>query len=447
MNAKVAVIVSTFLETYINDIIAILPQPEDFKVYCYTDFYSLSGVYESIPSHIKGVVTSGLFPQRILQLSYPETTREIKVFNNDDAGVYRLILEILNQHRGLDFSRVYFDALDIAGFSCGEYLFGSYEPGISEIQYNNISKLSLDELLTCEEQFAGKHIRLWKEKKIDISITRFSSIVKRLENEGATVRFAYPDKFYTKAILAAAVADVTIDKLTENLTCCIFVTINAHKGESMPDEKMRKLRQSVNAFGAHMNLSFHVEEKKSGVEIFTNKESAIRITENFTTCKLRGFLASELSFDVCIGYGIGFSLYQARINSVDAHSEAYILPYGASCLINEKDQLISPLHGEMKLVVSRNHSETVKQFAKASGLSCLTIQKIMSVTNQSENNLVTSDMLAYSLSITKRSANRILMSLKKSGLAHVAERKQDTSKGRPEYIYEINLQLSNENKV
>jgi len=440
MSAKIAVIVSTFLEKYIHDVTKIITEPQEFEIYYYTDFKSLSAIYENLPGRIKGVVTSGSFPCRVLELAFPGTSRIIKPFNNDNASICKLFLELLNSNRKFEFKRAYADVLDIIDISPDEYedfLLGPYERSSSDLQHEYISKMDIDTLLSSEKQFVDKHIKMWKEQRIDVSITRFSSIMKTLEQAGVNARFAYPDKFYVKDILTAAVQDVTISELKENLICSIFVSAKAE--ESKIRESVKQLRNLLNSFGAYMNLSYHVQQKQAGFEIFTNKTVAKHITEDFTTCKLHSYLKANANFETCIGYGIGLSLYQARINAMDAHSEACSLHFGASCLINEKDQLIAPLPAEKKLVIVRTHSDTVKELSKLSGLSCLTIQKILSVMDVLSTNHITSEDLSYNLSITKRSANRFLNSLKAAGLADIVEQKQGTSKGRPEYIYKINL--------
>ena len=444
MKNKVAIIATKFLEPYINEVLKTLPQPEEFKVYLYTSFDDLAPIYESLSGFIKGIVTSGSFPCRVLDMTFPKSTCIIKPFNNDNVCIYKLFLDLLNNNRNLELKRVYVDVLDIAGIKPEDYekyMSGSYETSLSDIQHERISKMSLDELLSSEEHFANKHIEMWKNKKIDVSVTRFSSIMERLKQAGLNVRFAYPDVFYIKSILLSVLQEVTINELDETLTCSIFVTVKPDKDENIAGKMLKRLRHSLNSFSVFMNLNYHIQKKQYGFEIFTNKESARSITENFTTCKLNGFLTENLNFETYIGYGIGFSLYHARINAVDANSESSGLSYSASCMINERDQLISPLHPEKKLVVFRNHSEVVKQLSKSSGLSCLTIQKIIAAKDTLSTGCITSETLSNKLSITKRSANRFLNSLKKSGFAHVVEEVQNTSKGRPTYVYKMNLNL------
>ena len=444
MGAKVAIISTASLKAYVSDVLKILEQPQNFELYYYTDFKSLAALYESLPKHIKGVVTSGSFPCRVIELSFPESNRIIKPFNSDDTSFSRLFLDLLNHDRSLDFRRVYADALDIVGIEQEQYqefLLGPREASLSDMLRERISKITLDELMSSEDRFARKHIELWKNKKTDISITRFSSILDTLKGAGVNAMFAYPDRFYVRDILLSTIQDVTISELTENLSSSILVTVKPGRNKKRNTEKMlQSLRHSLNLFGVYIGLNYQMKQTQSGFEILTNKEAVKSITDNFSTCKMRTFLADRTGFDTCIGYGIGVNQYQARINAIDAHSEAFSFPYGASCLIDESDQLFSPLEPEKKLIISRDHSEIVKQISRSSGLSCLTIQKIISVMDTLSTEYITSELLSHNLSITKRSANRFLSSLKKAGVANVVETRQSTSMGRPDYIYTMNFQ-------
>ncbi|MCL1993236.1 MAG: hypothetical protein FWG66_09845 [Spirochaetes bacterium] len=443
MGAKIAVITSAFLKGYIRDVLSLLEPPVagEFEVYCYTDYKSLPGLYESLPKNIKGIVTSGSFPCRVLELAFPETKRIVKAFNNDDAGICKMFLELLDKDRAFDFDRVYVDVFDIAGIERGqykEYLLGSRQVSLADLQHECISRKSMQELLESEERFAAKHIELWNGKKTDVSITRFSSIMGRLARAGVNALFAYPDKFYTRDILLSCLQAVAINEFSGNLAASIFVTVKPGKDEKAAQKKMKRLQQALKCFGTRAGFNYELKQSRAGFEIITNKEAVKSLTGNFTLCKMRGFLVDG-GLDVYAGYGIGNSLPQARINAVDAHSLVSGLPCPASALIDENDRVVSPLDAEKQLVFSRSHSDAVKELSKLSGLSCMTIQKIVSAAKALPADGITAELLSYNLSITRRSANRFLSALKLSGLAHVVEQMQSTSKGRPKYVYKINL--------
>ena len=446
MDPKVAIITTIYLKEYIQQVINLLPEAKEFEVHYYTDFNNVIDVYKNLPSYIKAIVTTGSYPQRILELTFPECTRIKRNFNTDNAGVYKLFMEILNENRDISLDRIYFDVFEIIGIkpdSYEEFLLQPQGKDISDIQNNVIAQMSLDALLTCENDYAQKHINFYKEGKYDIFITRFSSIVSRLRDASLNVRFAFPDHFFVKEVLHAALADVKLEEFAQNMPSAIFVTAKPIKKTGGAEEKaIKKLKTALKAFCLATDSTLVLQQKQKGIEIMTTKKVIKQITDEFNSCKLSSFLAEKLNFKVNVGYGIGYNTYQARINAIDANSSANSTSSKTGCLITEEDQLITRLGQKNVFVVSLEYSDEVKKIAKISGISCINIQKIMAVVKLLPNEYITSDILAHNLAITKRSANRFLNSLKNANIAKIVEQQQSATKGRPTYIYEINFDIA-----
>ncbi len=334
-------------------------------------------------------------------------------------------------------NRIYADLLDIGKINIYEYLLGKRKSDISIFIANEIEKMSLDQLLNAEEEYARKHLELWKNGEIDVSITRFSSIMHQLQDSNLPIYFAYPSLSYVEYVCLATAQEVTIKNLRENQPSAILVNPAIEKDAEDMEKRQKALLRAVNRFSNVMQIDYLVQKEYLGCEILTNRKTVETITDGFSICKLQAFLKSKLDFDVHIGYGIGATLYQARINAVDANREASLSLSSSSCLINEKDELIFSLKGLQPFVISRNISEPVKKLSKISGLSTLTIQKVFSVAKTMEGHKITSEEMSHKLAITQRSANRFLSSLKNCGLAEVVEQRQSTTKGRPILVYKI----------
>ena len=436
MRMEIGIIGTEYLRDFIESAMKRLNLGVKHTLYTYDSFSDLAELYQRIPDRITGLITSGSFPSRIILKTFPDTKRIIRPFNNDNAGLYKLFLQLMKRSRSLDLSRVYADILEASGLDLEEYLYGETEITYSDALDSYTASLPLDELLNTEQRLLDKHLELWRESKIDLSVTRFSYIATNLERAGFNVQFAYPSFSYLRKVCLETVQAMRISELHGKQVAVVQISV---KNDGEANRGLHSLLQSLKRFNTVNQLDFLIRSAPFGYEILTSRQVVGHITNEFTTCRLQEFLQNRHDFPIYMGYGIGEDMYQARINAVDANREAARLPYTTSCLINERDELIGPLRSGAPLVVSRELSESIRAASQKSGLSYLTIQKIKAVVGSSKESLTSRD-LANKLSITTRSANRFLCSLTEAGLAEIIEVRRGTTKGRPERVYNISLE-------
>ena len=84
---------------------------------------------------------------------------------------------------------------------------------------------TLERMQKLEEEQYEKHLNLWKEGKTDLSITRFSSIVKRLKEQGVNVYFPYPGQQYVQNVCERLLSDIEKRELEERQPCVIVVRL------------------------------------------------------------------------------------------------------------------------------------------------------------------------------------------------------------------------------
>jgi Predicted transcriptional regulator len=437
---EIAIVGTEFLRDFIDRSMRQLNLGLDYSFFTYETFHDLSDLYKSIPERIGAVITSGYCPARILQLSFPDSPRIIKHFNNDDAGIYKLFLRLMNRNRALDLSRIYADILEAAGLNLHEYLYGEIAARYSEALENYLTDKSLSTLMGMEEYFADRHLALWRDNKVDLSVTRFSSLVLPLQEAGLKVEFVYPGLNHLRLVCLDTIQAVRLSEMRDYQMAAARLTarIPAEPGPAWQNQQ-EKLRQAIRRFGTVGQFDYMLQAVPHGFELLTNRQTLARITDNFQACRFQDFLKNRLNFDVHIGYGLGDTLYQVRINAVDANREAVRFPFGASCLIDDRDRLIGPLKSETKLVISRKIPQQVKLASKKSGLSCMTVQKVLAAVESNGDCCITARELAYKLSITARSANRFLSSLTEADLARVVEMRRASTMGRPESVYQITI--------
>lgn len=438
MPAEIAIVTTEFLRDFLVDSLGQMNLDVKYSIHPYTHFEDIAGIYGALPASVGGVLASGVFPARIMRQSHPESGRVIYPFNNDDAGLYKLFFELLNNNRQLDLKRIYADVLEIAGLDTGSYLLGTYQGPYPELLERNVAHLSLEELVATEQQVLQNHLRLWQEGRIDVSITRFSSIMETLQSAGLNAHFAFPGRDYLRTVCERTIQEVRLRKMHGNQSAAIVVT-PVPGDEALREEQLAALKKALQRFNSVHQLNYIIQSKPSGLELLCSRNTIDFITEKMTTCNLQSFLATRLNFQVAVGYGLGENMYQARINAVDAGREALQHGGGASYLINERDELVSPLQSGGTLVVPRKAPENVQKLAKRTGLSSFTVQKVFAAAATMPGYRITSQELADKLSVTKRSANRFLRALHEAGQATVVGQKKSTTMGRPERIYKLEI--------
>lgn len=440
MKHKIAIIATEFLRDFVTDSMRELDMNLEFKVYPYHDFHEVAEIYRDIPENNEGIITSGAFPEFIIRKSFPDTKRIIHTFGNDDAGIYKLFLQLFDQNRHLDINRIYADLLAVVNVDLSDFLFQKQTRSYADMMAEFTRKASLEELILAEKYHEQQHLKLWQEKKIDLSVTRFSSIATNLKDAGLNIHFAYPSLLHLRAVCNSTIQDIKIQILRETQMAAIMITLEPRPGEkrSVPSHDDRnRLCKLLRRINKRLELGMVIHERSFGFEVLADRRIVGVLTDEFTACKLQEYLRHYFSGRVAVGYGVGTDMNQARIHAFDANLEAKAL--GESCLINDRNQLIAPLKRTHNLVIPRKDTLYIRAVAERSGLSSISVQKVFSVARGAEGNCLTAKELAQKLSVTVRTANRFLSALREAGAAEIADERKATTKGRPERIFRIFL--------
>ncbi len=190
-------------------------------------------------------------------------------------------------------------------------------------------------------------------------------------------------------------------------------------------------------FGAD-SRNYFMGRNTSGIEILTNRKNVERLTDGYRICKIQDYLRYHVNFPVCVGYGIGKELQEARLHAKKALAESQKSDSKKSFLINEQDVLTGPLAvwGHRTEKGSAVH-KVEKQENKKTVVAAYKVKEVLKVIKEMEEQQITSQELADRLYITKRSANRILSALEEQGVVEVVRTRLTSSKGRPERVYKI----------
>lgn len=437
MRIHIAIVTTEFLRDFINDSIRRLNIDMEYDIYTYGRFEDIPELYRSMPDTVSGVITTGSFPTLIIERSFPETRRVIRTINNDDADLYKLLLMLTQTHPGLSLDRIYLDPVAPMGMTLHDYIMEDLETSFTERIAAYLAGKDLASIIEMEKLYCDTHCKLWNEGRIDISITRFSSIMYTLKAAGIPCYFAYPSLAYMGRICHETMQAVQLQQLSDNQIAVLMIT--AAKSAD-PVEQCRRqdlLHKTLVRFSSLTPYDLMPRITPHGVELLTNRRALTALTSDFRDCRLQADVKARLGFAINVGYGLGTNIYQARLNAVDANREAALYPAGASCLVNENGDLIGPLHSDAAMVVPRDVSPELRAIAQRSGLANHTVQRIAVAVSTAEEGRVTARSLAEKLSITTRSANRFLSALHEAGLAQIDEVMRSSKRGRPERVYSI----------
>ena len=306
-------------------------------------------------------------------------------------------------------------------------------PDIRELSED---EFDMERMLQIEQEEYKKHVSLWEEGKIDLSVTRFSSIMPALVEAGVKVYFPFPGKRYVGEVCDKLLNEIERRKLEEQIPGVIIVKLSEHGSademfQGLDYDYMRLENLVIEFIGASM-IDCSVHRRHYGLEIVSTKKHVAGWTGDFREDRLNAFLREKkLSARFSIGYGLGNSLSQARLNALDACHEAE-LKQSPAYLINEREQIIGPMGEAGQLLINVDNSQVLDVQSR---LSPLTVKKIFTAISASDKQEITARTLALRLGITKRSANRFLAVLEQEGYLRIAYKTRTTTKGRPESVY------------
>lgn len=186
------------------------------------------------------------------------------------------------------------------------------------------------------------------------------------------------------AVINVSIKDITFSETTVDAAFegrCIF------------------LHEALMDYKSNFMMEYVLQRFQFGFEILVDRKS---VEEKMNHCTS---LENRLNFKVCIGYGIGHDMYQARINAISANRESAIHASGGSFLINENNELRGPLGMEQQITVSDCLTDKMKEATQNAKLSPITVRKVVRIFQMMPQGQLTARELAAKLAIIQRSTN------------------------------------------
>lgn len=442
---KIALLVTEYLKDYLQEATEVLELECETEIFIYYNYVHIVELYKQLENRFDGFITTGPGPMQTIKKSVQDC-KPISFFLCTDSNYYKIFFEVIYKYQDWNFEYGYFDFCD---YLCPgqehtliEYLKnGTFRQWLDK---NNqyISNLSVEQVLESSKNKLQKHIDLWNSGKIKYSLSRMSPIMPQILDAGVNcyyISFSYDD---IKTCFRQLTQNILMHQLKDNQPAFIDLSLpTAGKEEPSAWKAFQNsyeiLERLLIAFNKKFFYGFIIRDTRYGFRISTNYKAIEKITEGFTSCDLRKYIHENGNFDVAIGYGLGNDLGQAEANAIDACKESRINACRESYLIRENRDLVGLFGTGNDLSIQNSITPYMRELADRTGLSTLTIQKLIAALKIIGTEEVTTQELSRVLHITVRSVNRIISALVKYNLAQVLYEKQTNTKGRPSKVYRI----------
>lgn len=401
----------------------------------YTSRQDLIATYQRSLKDYDAFLFGGSYTYHLLRECVLRIKKPFDFFDIEDRDYYRIIAELAIEQPGIDFSRVYMDEPAIhVNF---ETIF--HRSGVPlqlpnmrpEDGYDSMWDISLQRYQT-----------LWSENKADLIVTRFGSMADELTARGIRYRLLLPSEETMMNTFWNLLRRLKENALQGASTCIgIVQPMENAQTDLSYEERLVLLRQTLHEFNASVGDLFLIGDTRIHLELTTTSTTLQECTRNLTICPLLALCQRTLSFPVFIGWGCGSDVIEAHRNAEQALQQSARHDTFASYAITEDDTVIGPLPPILYAGSEFSASEIPTSRQSSQGISSRNLSEIKRIMQEQQEPILSAPELAESLSITVRSASRILRRFEDMGVAQAFIKKSSTHIGRPVKYYRFDLRM------
>lgn len=326
------------------------------------------------------------------------------------------------------------------------------EKDISDI-HEILKELNCNELNIFPLNFRGvnwdyketinEHYNLWREGKSDLAVTAFYSIYLKLKELGMPVIRITLTKDIIRKTIEALISNVTNRRLKANQVGVIIINIESPKELALTSYENQKLKLKLSNIFLDYAQAFHgcyFPLDTGDHVIFTTRGSIVASTNGYKSISIIDALSKELTnAKISCGIGYGKTSNEAEVNAKLGLSHARENGGDCAFVIGDEGSIRGPIGKDSEIEYSYSNEGELLKIAEDIGISTLYVSKLKSISEHIGKNTINSKELAYYLSISERSARRILKLLSNKGYAEDIGEEAPRAKGRPRILYKINL--------
>ena len=169
-------------------------------------------------------------------------TKPIVSFGSNALCYYETFFQVQFKEQDFYLERGYFDLLEWLPETVPLHQYlerGQFNQLIYKV-YQNTSTYSLEQLCEMEKKIKLKHIRLWNEKKIQYSVTRFSNIIQDLLDAGVNTYFVYPKYEILQESVTLLLQEIHLKTIVQNQNAITALNQQFSDGASVMAPQLSK---------------------------------------------------------------------------------------------------------------------------------------------------------------------------------------------------------------
>ncbi len=296
------------------------------------------------------------------------------------------------------------------------------------------------------KEFANYHYELWQAGKIDIAVTCFLETYDRLKELGVPAFRVWTTRSNIRTTLDVAINSCLAQRFKGSQLAIQEIAIDEYDNivrasSSYNVKRMEMCLYKILVDYAEMLKGSLVNRGDGKYTLYSTRGILEEITNELTTIPIFEKIACEVKAAVCGGIGFGDTAYDAEQNAFHALGIAQQKGKGLWMAVNDEREVIGPLSSAVHLKYSvQADTAACKRIADQLNLSVTTVNRLLAVIDKLDTDTIGAEDLAVYLSITSRSARRILTILVDNSLADLAGEEM-IAKGRPRKLYRINIPL------
>lgn len=383
---------------------------------------------------LDGYLFSGYFSYRLIEQEIGSFDKPVTYFKMSESDFFKKLTFILLENRKLDLSKVFLDfhaeSDEIAENI--KLLPEESQPIVASDEHIYVSSDVYDRALDL-------HMKMHEEGRANISFTRFANIVQALEEKGIkNYYFEISDETIQNAV-NDLLNEVNIHLLQDNQIVSGAIKLKV-EDEDTREIQMLNLHSSLLNFNYQFHHELIIHERDDYFEVMTNYLEVETLTNNFTSCSLLHFLQKKFNSSIHIGWGIGKTFTQARVNAQMACDYSYNNEVSSTYVLKDEDTMIGPLIGRRRSERSGSIISPLEitKLMEAVDMTRDKINKIFLAFNKIENDHISSSLFAETVGLSVRSANRILKEAEEKELVISMIDSAAGLQGRPRKLYRLN---------
>jgi hypothetical protein len=403
------------------------------KGYIYEDASEVPDMVAAYDSEVDMWIFSGKVPYRYA-LAGKRSVKPMLYMPHTGTSIYRVLLYLAK-------AQIPVGGMSFDTFSRQEIVetFEDAETPLPTLYVNDY-----DGVVSASE-LTRFHLDLWQAGRTKVAVTCFFATYQELKRQGVMAFRIWPTKSNIRSILDLAVskADAIISKAGQIAIQHIAIDDYdefrrlAASGYAVQKVELQLYEILLNyAERVHGSLMM----QGNGRYILYSTRGAIEeITCGFSQMPVVAEIGRRLSVSASGGIGFGDTAYGADEHANIALGLARRKGKNHWMVILDDKTVVGPLNSDLQIAYSiRSETADGLALAKKLNISGTTLNKLLSVFSKIEGETIGAETLAQHLSMTERSARRLLGTLVQHGMA-VETGEEYRGSGRPRKVYRVDV--------